>query len=153
MSENESMGKFLGEVKIEGIVRADEKTPLGASIMTVLTEDGKKHLIPESMLGRVTSEGPVDASAFRDMRAKVVCEKIMDVLSECDMEISDWDYISSIIKGSIGFSYEKAEEIMWGTKRKTVLDLDRVLKKSGISIDDILKDEGVDKSPLPGDGK
>jgi len=136
MSEYE--GKYLGSSKIAVAKLVEEKTPLGAAIVDVETEDKKRRLVPEEMLKRIATEKPVDASEFRDMRVKPVCEKIMDILAECDIAISDWEYVSQIIKGSINMSWEKAEEIMWNTSEKTFLDLDRVLRKKDIGFREIL---------------
>ena len=132
-------GKYLHDKKITEAFESEQKTPNGLPIVEVKTEDSKVRLIPAKVIGRLVSNKPVDATAFRDMRVKPVCEDIMDVLGENDIYLSDWDYINAIINGSMKESYKTANDVLWKTDAKTFLDVDRVLKAQRITLKDILE--------------
>lgn len=138
-------GKFLESKEIVNAEESELKTPLGAPILRVQTEDGRIRYIPAVTLEKIASDEPCDATTFRDERAKQVVERILEVLTEYDLPISHWDYVQAIVGGSLRESFNVAEEIKWGTAEKTVLDIDRILKSNKKTLADILKEKGVDK--------
>jgi hypothetical protein len=141
MSETKNYeGKFYGEDKIiSSVVSKEHKTPDGDPIIEIKIEkDNKKKtfLIPEKKIDYVVSDKKLDATEQRDKESELIAEKIMNVIAEYNLAISDWEYINAIIKNSIESSFQYAENILWGTDRKRLLDVDRILK----SVEDKLVD-------------
>lgn len=132
------VGKYLGSQKIVSVSKLEEKTPGGAPLWQVTTDDGRSRPYPEIKLMALATDSPVDATEFRSMRGLPIVRAILDILVENDMELSDWDFISSVVQGSNSENHHKADEIKWGTDRKTMLDLHRVLLGKGASLDDVI---------------
>ena len=139
MSENNIVGMYLESQMITTVIKSEQKTPLGADIIEVTTADGRKRLIPEATLEAIATKDPIDASEFRDRRVRFICTKIIDIIAEYDLHISDWEYVVQVIQSSINISYQKAQEVLWKTPEKTMLDIDRVIKGVKVTMDDILK--------------
>jgi len=136
---NNPVGKYLGDQKVTEVKVSGKTTPLGAEIVEIMTEDGKIKLFPTQIAERLLTDKPTDATNFRDARIKPIIEKLMDVVTELDMRMDDWEYISAIMQGSLRQSYLKAEEILWQTDAKTVLDIDRVLVQNDVDMKDIIE--------------
>ena len=138
---DELIGKFLESKKIASVKETELKTPFGIRILEVTTEDGKTRAYPEETLHRLMTVEPQDASAFRDAWVRYVVEGFVDVLAERDLPLSFMEYAVAVLQGSINESYRVAEEVKWETDRKTVLDVDRILKANQMTVADILKDQ------------
>ncbi len=125
---SEYTGKYLGSLQIKDSSIADQKTRQGNAIILVTMEDGSSFTMTKLALDETVTEKKTDPSALRDIFAAHIASTIMDQLWEYGMPISYWDVVSSIINQTIDKYFEIAENKMWGTDRKTLLDLDMVLK-------------------------
>ncbi len=125
----EYKGLYYGERKITEYELSSEKTPGGKDIVKVKFDNEKFYkLIPEIMMEYLASEKQGDASSLRDKKILIICSKVIDVLAETDIGMSELEFFVATLKGSISNSFENAEEIKWGTDEKTLLDIDRALK-------------------------
>jgi len=130
-------GLYLGDKKVSKAVVSGLSTPNGGIIIEVTTD--KKYLIPEVMLSKIVTEKPLDATALRDARVKVVAGQVLDILTEYDIYLSEVEYLVSVLQNSLDISYLKAEEILWKTKHKSLLDIHRVLGEEKKTLDDLLR--------------
>ena len=132
---------YIGLNKIESAAVSEHKTPNGAEIILFTFEDKTTSLIPKVMAEKIVTEEAVDLTALRDNRMKPICAKILEVLSEYDIKTKEWDYASAIVGGSLFEAYNLAEAKLWGTEEKTALDIQRVLDKFGVKLEDVPVDK------------
>lgn len=139
---------YIGEKKIQsaGIV-PDKKTPGGLDLVAITFEsDGKmvekQMIIPKKMADRIVTEEPVDASALRDLRITPLCEDILTMMLEYGMLLDEKDYVFAVIGNSLKHSLDAAEEALWGTDNKSVLDIQDVIDRKKITVNDVINEAG-----------
>ena len=83
------IGKFIGQRKIVEVKDAKRKTYLGRNVVEVKFDDKTSKEYPEEILKVIAIKEKTDLTALRDLTAKPTAEKIMAILVESELPISN----------------------------------------------------------------
>lgn len=144
-----SSTRYISEKEIKTTSAADRKTILGNSVIEVEFEDGSKIQYPESIFNKLVSDKKYDLSELRDRVVKVVAEKILAIMLDSEIKTSYIENLFQTIQQSLNFSFDKADEILWGKSiyERTLYDADKIIKdgkQTSVSTDGV-----GDKSDTP----
>lgn len=129
--------KYIGQRIVKSL------SPYGEDAYFVTYEDGHEEILAKVMFDAIVSDSECDATALRDKRVETVTKVMLELFKRYNVEISEMDKISQVIALSVNDSFIRANNILWGTKDRTFLDIDRILKSKKIPLSEIVKD--VDK--------
>ncbi len=137
------VGQYIGQAKIVEARLLDVKTPKGSPVALFKTEDEESHTIPlinfASDGSYVVSRKPMDLSELRNVRTRPILTHIYQMLEEYGVEISDWDYVSQCVVGSLHENLDKATDLMWGTSHKNALDIHNKIVELETPVDNELQ--------------
>lgn len=117
------MSMYLGSKKIQAT------EDLGNRVL-VKFKDGSQEELSKLMFEASKTSGPVDLTKLRDTRCHPVVEKIIAILLEWDVKMSEIDYILNLTASSLNMSQESASNLLWKKDKmeRTVYDVEAVLK-------------------------
>lgn len=109
------------------IINIKNDTETESSLLTF--SDGSSLEISSKMVEHTITDKPIDATSFRDKRTFPIVAKMLEVLLDYNVNISDVDFITQRVILSLNDSIKKAEEILWRKKygETTMVDVNRIL--------------------------
>lgn len=115
---------YLGSRKIKSTDSEDGR-------VAVTFEDGSTEKFSKKMFDNLTSEEERDESDFRLTRCLFLEQQLYNVLLEHDAKLSDIEYISQRLPGSVADNYKKAVNKLWGKEEdegKTLREVHDILQ-------------------------
>lgn len=121
------MAQFIGDLEIDKIE--------GNKVYYKPLSDGSTPAAEEfaaSMLNRIVTDEPLDASSLRDKRCFMVAAKILQVLFEENIYLDEVDYVLRRVIWSMQENEKLADEKIWGfpTGKRTMALLNKILVDS-----------------------
>lgn len=131
------IGKFVGQRVIKSLI------PYSDDAIIVEFEDGYEEIISTFMIDKIVSDESCDSTSLQNKRVESITEEILKILKAYNAHLSEMDQIFNTVTMSVNDSFYKSNNILWMTDKRTMLDMDRILKSERTKLSDVIK--GVDK--------
>lgn len=139
---------YIGPNQIKEVKQTEEKTAGGFEIVEVYFDNGRKERFSKQMYDKIVSETSCDLSELRDKRIFPVTEVVLGVLRDWGIKVGELPYFSAVLNRSLDDNHFAAIKELWSKWMPRPLDpsdvdlitVDLVLKSSGKTLDDILKE-------------
>ena len=92
----------------------------------VTFKEGESEEFSESMLERIVTDEPTDASALRDLRCHEVAANVISALLVNNIYLSELEYVMQLVVQSFSSNRGKVEDKLWGAEdlKQSVKQLD-----------------------------
>ncbi len=136
MDKLKLIGLYIGNLSIVNFRDLERKTYLGRDVVEIEFNDKSKQEYPVEDLKTIATKEPKDPTALRDVREMIVAQKVLGILADSEISISDpvraniQHLLQTVILASIQESQDRAYGKLFGKDYYsiTLADLDRVLK-------------------------
>lgn len=124
-------GKYFGQDKIKKATIVEGSTTyLGKPRIKLIFRSGKSEMMPLEVANSAVTDSSLDATQMTDKKIRPVVEKLLAILTEAELTMSEMNYLIPKLKRSIEVAVQLADEVYWGKERYkiTLKDIDGVLK-------------------------
>ena len=123
---------YIGSSKILSEKITDETTPSGVPLIEV-TFDSENVLpkkYPETLLRRIITEEPIDATAFRALQVDYVVNQMIVLLQDNDIEMTDFKYLMDTFVESLDHKNDLVIQKIFGIdnpQKRTFLQIEKII--------------------------
>lgn len=105
--------QFIGPRQVKTVETLEKTTPEGATLLKVTFEGDYSEVIPQEMFDATVTEIPSDFNALAERRKKLVTGKIMGILKESNVNLSELNDIFKFVGFQSDIHFDKASNYLW----------------------------------------
>jgi hypothetical protein len=109
----ELIGKYIGPDEIVSTEPSELKTPEGKGVVEVVFKSGRKHIFTEETLAYVVTDEVSDHNTVQEKKFTPVIRKIMSVLLEHDLNVSEIEMLFKQIGFNLDSTFNRATSYLW----------------------------------------
>lgn len=123
--------KYIGKKEVESFTETPSVTPLGGKVLNVLFKDGTTQLLTEKSYKNMLSEAETDATALQDLKCKPVCQEILALMAEANLNLGEINHTIQLTAASVDQNAAAAINKLFKVEysdQRSMLAMDAILK-------------------------